>query len=682
MKNIISLLLALGAFALVSCGGGSSTDTTNKTTQTPASTVVQIVGTAATGAALTFANVEITSTDGSSPCVETDIKTDGLGAYKCTMKVGKTAPFFIVVTDPAGNTAPLVSIATVTPTAGTPLTVNATPLTTAIVGQLNGGDALSVVSDKTKYSADKLNTIKANVLAQIKAILTSIGAPTDYDPFTTSITAATAGQIGNTADQVLDVIKIARTSDMKLAFSTIADPTPIQMATDTAQGSSVAAPPASIGDLSKGTFALAQAFNTCYALTTSKRATVSNGLIVDRAPECKNLITSLDNPKGAPEFLHNGYGSNDANSNLLTNDSMTGAKFSVPEIMSYYPKKDSNSRDKAVINIRFIDNKGIAGNRIAFMQNFENSSSTAFPSNWWITGNQSKYDVGVIPEIRKVKDWLYANSDTYQSGFHFEIYADSSAPLSSTFNNVLVTGRGLPTTGLWMVRSVSGYTGSFVVARSRASIPQPLSALVQTCNDCDNFWMSHTAGITGTSASTLKSNDDWYTWAKKSEGAYDGTVESSRPIKGDIYTFRLYKDQSLVATETRALLDDVTSATNMQYLPWHISGPNTAAAFDIANTALNGLQTSVLLDWINNPNAEPIFKYWFSKTDGNGDTSTPIKLGETSVLATPGGINTRFTSLTGKLSYSVPPLDGYRNVGFVYRTTNGTKKVMVNYYFP
>ena len=204
MKKIMSVWMVAIVFALTSCGGGGgSTDTTNKTTQTPANTVIQIVGTAATGAALTFANVEITSTDGASPCVETDMKTDGLGAYKCTMKDGKTAPFFIVVTDPAGNTAPLVSIATVTPTAGTPLTVNATPLTTAIVGQLNGGDALSVVSDKTKYSADKLNAIKANVLAQINATLTSIGAPTDYDPFTTSITAATAGQTGNTADQVL-----------------------------------------------------------------------------------------------------------------------------------------------------------------------------------------------------------------------------------------------------------------------------------------------------------------------------------------------------------------------------------------------------------------------------------------------------------------------------------------------
>ena len=169
MKNIIFVWMAAIFFGLTSCGGGSgSTDATNNNTQNPASTVVQIVGTAATGAALTFANVEITSADGSSPCVEIDIKTDGLGAYKCTLKDGKTAPFFIVVTDPALNTTPLVSIATVTPTGGTPHTVNATPLTTAIVGQLNGGDALSVVSDKTKYSASKLNIINTNVLAQIK----------------------------------------------------------------------------------------------------------------------------------------------------------------------------------------------------------------------------------------------------------------------------------------------------------------------------------------------------------------------------------------------------------------------------------------------------------------------------------------------------------------------------------
>jgi hypothetical protein len=232
-----------------------------------------------------------------------------------------------------------------------------------------------------------------------------------------------------------------------------------------------------------------------------------------------------------------------------------------------------------------------------------------------------------------------------------------------------------------MVRSVSGFKGSFVVAKSRAAAPQPLSALEQNCNDCDSFIMTHTAGITGTSASTLKFYTG-YTSAQKSEGSYDGTVETSRPLKGDIYTFTLYKDTKLVDTETRVLLDDVTLATNMQYLPWHEIGPNTAAVFDINNSKLNGPQTSVLLDWIKNPLAEPIYDYWFTRTDGNAGTSTRIVLGETSIIAKPGGVDNKFTSLTGKISYSTLPLDGFRNVGFVYRTTNGTKKVSVNYYFP
>ena len=119
----------------------------------------------------------------------------------------------------------------------------------------------------------------------------------------------------------------------------------------------------------------------------------------------------------------------------------------------------------------------------------------------------------------------------------------------------------------------------------------------------------------------------------------------------------------------------------MQYLQWHAIGPNTAAAFDTTNDA-SASRTSVTLDWIINQNAEPIFDYWFSRTDGNSGTSTRIASGAASVVAIPRGANNQFTSLKGTLSYSTLPLDGFRNIGFQYRTTNATKKVMVNYYFP
>src|SRR5207249_4195362 len=201
-EKLALVVASAGLFTVAGCGGGGGATAT--TSSPPAAAVV--TGTAATGAALTNAAVTITNSAGNSPCQEASITTTGSGSYTCTLKSGEAAPFFIVVTDPAGQTTPLVSIATSTPAAGTSATINATPLTTAIVAQLaTDGQALTVVSSKT-VDAAKLQQVITNVIAQLSNVLTAIGAPAGYNPFTTSITAATATATGNTADQILDVV--------------------------------------------------------------------------------------------------------------------------------------------------------------------------------------------------------------------------------------------------------------------------------------------------------------------------------------------------------------------------------------------------------------------------------------------------------------------------------------------
>ena len=692
MRQFFSLCLATAVFAMTSCGGSGGSGN-----GAPPATAAQIIGVAATGAALTFARVEISSTDGSSPCVETDIWTDGLGAYLCTMKADKTAPFFIVVTDPAGNTPPLVSIATTTPDAGKPLTVNATPLTTAIVAQLNGGDALGVVSDKTKFSVAKFNAIKANVLEQLKATLASIGAPPDYDPFTTSITAATAGQAGNTADQVLDVIKITYTSDMQLAFSTIADPTPIRMATDTERGASLPAPPDSIGDLSRAGTAIAKAFEKCYALDVSERVTMSGSEIANVATECTGLVADATSPPGVPRYLNNGFAYTarcwefncPSMYNWLTSGTMTNAKFSVPEIMAYYPSGTGQPQDIAVWNIRFKDKDGVPGNKILEVQRFVGSSGNVKSNNWLITGNQGKYNISVQAAIRRNIDrsWTgqpesfpWPSQNNFWSGVHHYISARSWAPLINTFDSVHITGRGLPTDGLWYVRSTSGDDYSFIVATNRKPPPQNLSALGQSCASCIWFWMARTAGLEGDSASILGPNNPSNEWVQKTDrGAYDGKIESKRPLKGDVHTFNFYKDGGLVDTEVRRLMTDLVSPLNLSKLPWHGDVKNTLDAIDIANVQLNGLQTSLKVDWVINPKAEFIDVVWISQIDGNFHNRTPVALGAFSVDAKPKNLTaesiSRFTSLTGPVNYDYGPVDGYRNIGLQYRTTDGSYKV-------
>ena len=126
-------------------------------------------------------------------------------------------------------------------------------------------------------------------------------------------------------------------------------------------------------------------------------------------------------------------------------------------------------------------------------------------------------------------------------------------------------------------------------------------------------------------------------------------------------------------------MTDLVSPTNLSKLPWHGDGKNTLDAIDIANVKLNGLQTSLTVDWVKHPKAEFIDSVWISQIDGNFDNSTRVALGVTTVEAKP--VNrtaesiSRFTSLTGPVNYDNGPVDGYREIGLNYRTTDGSFKV-------
>lgn len=682
-------LNAILVASLAACGGGGG-----GSTSTAAS--AQLTGTAATGSALANANVAISNSSGNSPCTEATITTTQLGSFTCTLKTGEAAPFFIVVTDPTGNTTPLVSIATTTPAAGTPLLVNATPLTTAIVAQLNGGDALGVLSNKSLYVPATFAAAKANVIAQIQSIVSNLD-PTlaNYDPFTTSITAATAGSTGNTADQVLDFIKITKTASGALALSTIADPTPIAIATASSAGAVVPPPTTAVSDLAKAAQLAAQAFTACYALPVSQRVTLdANKNITAVASQCQNIVTSAGVPAGAPNFKSSGLSASQAFYGYLTSDLMTGARFSVPEIMAFYPLDSTHLRDRAVINIRYIDNAGNPGNYITVAQNFPGSSTTSRPSNWWLTGNQWNYDIGIRTNMRRVEEINTAYASRFQNGMDIYINgADgtgggTAAPNSSLYDSVKVTGPGLPTLGLWYARS--SVSGQFSLSTVRSSTPPTLAALQSTfvCSSCSTFWMSKTKGIRGTAATELAANTTTapytYQWAAGSDGSYNGSVNvSARPVKGSVYTFEIYKNGTAVATENRTLLTDMVAATQAVNMQWNDIGASTRDALNITKTALNGVQTSLPIDWTQNPSAEQIKFVWISQTDGGYDNATKIVLGATSVNATPYASTgtTTFTALAGPQSLNAAPYSGFREVGFNYRMLDGsTKNAVYTYY--
>lgn len=694
MKKLTAICVSV---LMSACGGGGGGGGT-------ANPGAVLNGVAATGAALGGAQVVITNTAGGSPCVETSITTSSLGSYSCTLKAGEAAPFFIVVTDPTGNSAPLVSIATQTPVAGTPLTVNATPLTTAIVAQLNNGDALGVVSNKSLYVPADFALIKSNVIAQLKPVTDAIGAA-NYDPFNTNITAATAGQTGNTADHVLDVIKVVTDASGKPALATITDPAPITLATTTAAVATVPVVTATVSDLAQAAQLSAKAFAACFALPVSQRVvTIINFLqnqggnsVTQVASACQDIATDGVNANGAAAFKHNGYTAGQFFYSYLTSDAMTGAVFSVPEIMAFYPAANGLP-DRAALNIRFVDANGNPGNVITLASNLPGTSTTTRPSNWWLTGNGQIVDTGIKTIIRR-QETFGLNTANKGPGSQFRsgmnIYINANGPNSQFYDSALVTGPGLPASGLWWARE--GAANSFVLQDQRG--PAPIATFTDTCGYCYNFWMTRTNGITGSNATTYNFNPKNWNFAQGPkvprigytdptnpvtpianypvENSYDG-VSGTRPMKGDVYTIALYATGSATpyVTITKRLLVDLVDPVNGINMKWSTAGSQTLAALNPSSLP----STSIPVDWVQTAGAEQIKTVSISMTDGNDDNAAPVLKGATSVTATAPGGKT-FTGITGSLVTTGTAQNGYRDIYIGYRMLDGTGKQMAYSYY-
>ncbi|MBK6005052.1 hypothetical protein JJB11_03010 [Ramlibacter ginsenosidimutans] len=676
-------LVAGSVLLIAGCGGGGGSGTT------PAPAAAQLVGTAAVGSALGNAPVTITNAAGNSPCQESSITTTPLGSYTCTLKSGETAPFFVVVTDPTGNTPPLVSISTSTPKAGATLTVNATPLTTAIVAQLGGGDALSVVKGRT-VDASQLAAITANVVQQLSQVLAAIGAPANYDPFSTSITAATAGNTGNTADMVLDVVKVVSDpATGQLALSTVDNPTPVLLATATSAGGTVSAPDPAVSTLSQGTQIAARAFTDCFALPTAQRvlhttarAQSDGGPEVDQVgAACENLAADTSNAAGV-DYLHNGYYAGQHFYNLLTADRMTGATFSVPEIVAFYPKSTTATApspaayDRAVLNIRYVDSAGNPGNVITMAAKLPGTSSATRSTEWWLVGNQQPVDASVQMVVRRIEQMNPANTTKFSNfvtGFLLNVNNKGPGSIDSTqgaMSMARISGPGLPGngaagTGLVFAVSTNPDLPALDLFNKTGSLTTGTLCGNGSTSNCPLVWIGRTKGLTGTDATTLATNPNAMLWAQPADG-----FDVSKFVKGAQYKLELFYGTSTSPkyTMTKTLLTDFVAPTSLVNLPWNTLGPKSLAALD-PNGSLAGAQTSLPLDWVQNPSAQQVTNVAaVFDAFGSYGPSQPVD---------PGATSTVLNATVPAFTLTNPPS---RTLKFNYRMTDGSIKSTVYQY--
>ncbi len=327
-----------------------------------------------------------------------------------------------------------------------------------------------------------------------------------------------------------------------------------------------------------------------------------------------------------------------------------------------------------------------------------NSMTATFPLGGTKTLNRVVYGVGstatasalyglsIKASIRRSQDLFPGNLSRFTSGMSINIDNSVSGGASpSTYDSVRVTGTGLPTTGLWYVRTASA--GAFSITTVRSATPQTTAALTQAiaCPGCSSFWFSRTLDISGPNASVLDANPTLTPqWASATDGSYTGAT-GVRPTLGTVYTFEIYKDATLVTTETRTLQSNLVPAEQAVNLAWNDLGTQSLAALDVTNTALNGIQNTLLVDWIKKPLAEPIKYVWVSQTNGDSDNATSFLPTATSVLATPftaDGSITQFTGMAGTTNYNGPVYGGYRELGFNYLMSDGSAKSAVYVYYP
>lgn len=187
-----SLAAAASAVLLASCGGGGGGEAAS----------LQVSGTAATGAALASASVQVKCKAGDGTAT-----TNTTGGYTITVSGGQL-PCIVKVTGTTASGAPIVLHSIVeTGTAGagstTTATANVTPVTEMIVAQIVGSMPAEAFADFDPSEVTR-DTVAAALTAIVDALKTAGIDLTGIDPLKAALVPATGTTAGNAYDQLLD----------------------------------------------------------------------------------------------------------------------------------------------------------------------------------------------------------------------------------------------------------------------------------------------------------------------------------------------------------------------------------------------------------------------------------------------------------------------------------------------
>ena len=568
-------LCASFSAVLAACHGGGGGDQS-------LSSASSMSGTAAVGLPLARAPIVVRDTNGKTVSTTSDAN----GNYSVPLQ-GLTAPLLITAVDKSGVSGTLYSVVATTSTAnGGPVTANVTPLTTAVSAlittsgnplDLAQSGGLSVVNGTSVSAAiAKLDSVLGPILSANQLSSSS------FNPISGTFTANQTG-----ADAVIDSVAVTPSSSGSgYQISSLADPdTAIQLNASSSISTTLSAPPQPLNYLATLTTTLSQCASDMQAAGDSAGTSASSDA------SCSASVDS--------SYLNNGNANFGTRHTLYTKGTvLTGIKTVAFVSSGTLP---GINHPGALVYLLMTDPDGTPDFGMDYVQQQSNGK-------WNIIGNQQLDSTYIASFVGRTQytDPADAANGHYESGLDIQIPLSVNVSGTPTdIGSALVTGPGLPTSGLWLQYANNG------IAAGQLEIPTgTLSAPISSSNVRVDGGMSTTykwswAPLSGSTTSFAPSGLPEYAAASQDVS----TIQNF-----GVYTVKMYDlTGTLIRTDQIQNIARNYSAATGGLVAWQTLGSDVIANY--LTPGGSGSQsspgTSAQLDW-SMPSGAVFPNFWAS----------------------------------------------------------------------
>ncbi len=467
-KWILPTLAAVAvAVGIVACGGGGGGGGAN------ASLPISIVGTAATGSALTDGTVQIYGADGIA-LLSTPAIIASNGSYSATIPAGAKFPLVFVADD---GSQKLVSIMA---SANDTAIVNVTQLTNLLASRLSpSGDPANLLKEIAAGTAVNASTVQSKItemLAAIKPLLEAHGLSVTDNPVTKTFVANGSGY-----DKMLDTLDVkiepkGSASTIELTVKkAVAEDAPLPNVTLLSSAAIPTLPTVNAAELPENGLTLAlkdllDQSTACYALAKGDRITTNGTSAADiKAQACKDMFDGKDprNYKSGGHVVK----STDHFGGIFT--ASTPVTFSSPRyfytISADAPTYPNGPKaGDVVFGYRWKDEYG----NFQYERNVVRKDAS--DGKYRFIGNKYVYPGGTSAYAQRRNFLMQPNSTYLSVGYGFDLPCISGANNSASWKKVVVTtpdGSGRIT----LMPNVTGTTCnySYFTIASKGTVPAP-----------------------------------------------------------------------------------------------------------------------------------------------------------------------------------------------------------------